>query len=125
MVVPQNSQPSLALVDGDPAVRNALRFAFETAGISVAAFSDGETALAAADQAKWRCVVLDQRLPGMTGLELLQRLRERGVLAPAIMITTQPSRETIARSRAAGVEIVEKPLLDDALTARVHGLIWA
>jgi FixJ family two-component response regulator len=117
------STPALALIDDDPAVRHALRFALETAGLSVASFSDAETALVAPDRFDWRCMVLDQKLPGMSGLDLLERLRAGGVTAPAVLITTHPSKETRARSRAAGVEIVEKPLLDDRLAEQIRRLM--
>lgn len=115
--------PELAVVDDDPAVRHALSFAFETAGISVATFADGESALAASWRQNWRCLVLDQKLPRMTGLDLLARLRAAGVAAPTILITTHPSRETRARAFAAGVEIIEKPLLDDQLARKVRELM--
>jgi FixJ family two-component response regulator len=68
-------------------------------------------------------MVLDQKLPGMSGLDLLERLRAGGVTAPAVLITTHPSKETRARSRAAGVEIVEKPLLDDRLAEQIRRLM--
>lgn len=120
---PIHSPAALALVDDDPAVRHSLAFAFETVGISVSAFSDAESALASPDRLAWRCLVLDQRLPGISGLELLDRLRAAGVRAPSILITTNPSRETQARARAAGVEIVEKPLLDNQLSKKVQALM--
>ncbi len=115
----------LALVDDDPAVRHALSFAFETAGFSVAAFADAESALASPDKTGWRCMVLDQKLPGMSGLDLLARLRGEGVSAPSVLITTHPSKDTLARARASGVEIIEKPLLDNQLSLRVRQLIGA
>ncbi len=117
--------PVLALVDDDPAVRHALSFAFETAGFEVATFADAETALAAPEQASWRCLVLDQKLPGMSGLDLLERLRAAGIGAPTILITTHPSRATRARALAAGVEIVEKPLIDNQLSQRVRDIMAA
>lgn len=117
-----SAAPKLALVDDDPAVRHALTFAFETAGFDVAAFSDAESALASPGRLDWCCLVLDQRLPGMSGLDLLTQLKASGVQAPAVLITTHPSRETKARASAAGVEIVEKPLLDDVLAHKVRAL---
>lgn len=120
---PRHSPADLALVDDDPAVRHALSFAFETAGVSVSAFSDAESALASPDRMAWRCLVLDQRLPGISGLDLLERLRAAGVQAPSILITTNPSRDTRLRAREAGVEIVEKPLLDNQLSKKVRELI--
>jgi FixJ family two-component response regulator len=114
----------LALVDDDPAVRHALSFAFETLGVSVAAFGDGESALESPHRLAWRCLVLDQRLPGISGLDVHDRLRAIGARAPSILITTQPSRDVIARALSAGVEIFEKPLLDNRLPARVHELLY-
>jgi len=115
----QSAPPSLAVVDDDPAVLQALTFAFETAGWHVAAFASAEAALSAPNAADWRCLILDQKLPGLSGLDLLERLRARAVVAPALLITTHPSAETRRRALAAGVEIVEKPLLDDALARKV------
>lgn len=115
----------LAVVDDDPAVRHALSFAFETAGISVVTFADAESALAAPWQQTWRCLILDHRLPRMTGLDLLVRLRAAGVAAPSILITTHPSRETRARAFAAGVDVIEKPLLDNQLALKVRELMGA
>jgi two-component system response regulator FixJ len=112
--------PTLAIVDDDPAVRHALTFAFDAAGVGVVSFSDAESTLRATGAHAWRCLVLDQNLPGMSGLDLLDRLRARGVAAPAILITTNPSRETRARARRSGIEICEKPLLGDQLVERVR-----
>jgi two-component system response regulator FixJ len=115
--------PVLALVDDDPAVRHALSFAFETAGMVVEAFASAEAALAAPSRTTWRCLVLDQNLPRLSGLDLLVRLRAAGEIVPSILIITNPSCETRARALAAGVEIVEKPLLDDRLFRKVWELL--
>lgn len=113
----------LAVVDDDPAVRHALSFAFETVGISVVTFADAEAALAASQRHEWCCLILDQKLPRMSGLDLLARLRAAGVTTPGILITTHPARETRARAAAAGVEIVEKPLIDDKLARKVREIM--
>ena len=123
-IEPDTGQAILALVDDDEALRHALSFAFEAHGFPVSAFADAETALASGNLAAWRCMVLDYQLPGLTGLELLDRLRAAGVRAPAVLITTQPSLSTRARALLAGVEIVEKPLLDDTLMTKVSRY-WA
>jgi len=110
----------VALVDDDPAVRHAICFAFETAGIPVIAYSDAESALLAQNPRAWRCLILDQRLPGGTGLNLLAKLRADGVSATCFLITSHPSRELKSRALLAGVEIVEKPLLDGQLLTKVR-----
>ncbi|MGE0533113.1 MAG: response regulator transcription factor [Hyphomonadaceae bacterium] len=117
--------PTLAVVDDDPAVRHALSFAFETAGISVVTFADAESALESPQRSTWRCLILDQKLPRMSGLDLLDRLRAEGVHAPTILITTHPSREMRLRAAKAGVEIIEKPLLDNKLSQKVRAIINA
>lgn len=119
---PQPAQGPILIVDDDIALLAALRFALETEGFAVVAYPDAESALAAAP-AKRGCLVLDQRLPGMSGLDLLEQLRRRGEIAPAVLITTNPAPATRMRAKAAGVEIVEKPLLGNALTRKVASLM--
>jgi FixJ family two-component response regulator len=114
----------LVLVDDDAAVLGSLTFAFETEGFAVRPFRNAEALLASAP-ADCACYVLDQRLPGMSGLDLLERLRARGDGAPAVLITTHPSRETRGRALAAGVEIVEKPLLGETLARHVREVVSA
>lgn len=113
----------LALVDDDAPLRSALAFDLDVAGFQVSAFEDAESALAAAASERWACLILDLKLPGMSGLEFAERLRRQGVLAPAILITSNPSKSTRARARAARLEIVEKPLLGGDLVANVQRLL--
>ena len=110
------------LVDDDSDVLNSLRFAFEIEGFEVDAHASAESLLARGVLPRDGCLVVDQRLPGMDGLELVSRLRERGSRLPSILITT-PTADVIRRASAAGVTIVEKPLLCDTLVGRVKSLI--
>jgi FixJ family two-component response regulator len=64
--------------------------------------------------------VLDQKLPGMSGLALLAALRAQNVVAPAILITSNPPVAVRREAQAAGIEIVEKPLLDGVLANKVR-----
>jgi FixJ family two-component response regulator len=59
--------------------------------------------------------VVDYKLPEMNGLDLLVELRNRKIDLPAILITTNPSAEVRRRTALAGVTLIEKPLLNDAL----------
>jgi FixJ family two-component response regulator len=108
------------VVDDDPAVRSSLKFSLELEGFLVRAYARPGELLDAGDLRKAGCLVLDYNLPEMTGLDLLQRLRDRHVAAPAILITSHPNRMLRDRAAAAGVPIVEKPLFGSALTDRVR-----
>lgn len=108
------------LVDDDPAVTHAMQFSFDLEGLDVRSFRDGESLLAAGDLPEAGCLILDQNLPGMDGLALLERLRATGVGLPAILITTNPRTALRIRAAAAGVPIIEKPLLTDALLTIVR-----
>jgi FixJ family two-component response regulator len=112
----------LVLVDDDAALLHALTFAFETQGYAVSAYANAESALAAPRQSEWRCVVLDHRLPGMSGLDMLDRLRAQRIFVPTVLITSNPNVTTRSRAAGMGVEIIEKPILDDVLLERVHAL---
>jgi FixJ family two-component response regulator len=64
--------------------------------------------------------VVDQKMPGMSGLELIGKLREHNIAAPAILIISQPSAALSMRAATARVPIVEKPLLGNALLDRIQ-----
>lgn len=116
------ARPSIVIVDDDSALLAALKFALETEGLDVAAYRDAESALRA-PAAPHACLILDQKLPGISGLDLLDELRSRGETAPVLLITTHPVTATRQRAKIAGAEIMEKPLLGDALVRRVLDIV--
>jgi len=123
MATPQalsQAPPVIAVIDDDAAVCNSLKFALELEGFHVRTFRGGTELLRAADLAACRCFVVDQKMPGMSGLELIGKLRECNIAAPAILIISQPSPALNARAAKAQVPIVEKPLLGNALLDRIH-----
>lgn len=122
--MPRRDERPVVLVDDDPALLQALVFAFETDGYRVASYASGEALLAAIPPMAG-CFVVDQNLPGLAGIELIERLRADGEQAPALLITTHPTRAVRTRAMGAGVEIVEKPLMGDALGRRVERLFAA
>lgn len=115
--------PVILVVDDDGAVRRALEFALDLEGFAVETFESGEALLLRSAPLPQGCLVLDERLPGVSGLNTLRQLRGRGVDLPAILITSHPGpalREAAAR---ADVPILEKPLLAETLVAAIHSVL--
>ncbi len=125
MTPPARTRPVVILVDDDAALTHAVSFAFGLQGFDVRAYGDAETLLAAGSYPRHGCLVLDYRLPGMDGLSLLARLRDRAVNLPAILVTTNPRADLRARAAAAKAPIIEKPLLTDALLTAVRHAVRA
>jgi FixJ family two-component response regulator len=107
--------PVVAVVDDDPAVRNALKFSLELEGFVVHVYESGAKLLNARDLRACRCLVIDQKMPEMGGIDLIAELRYRDVETPAILITSYPSAALAARAALANIPIVEKPFLNNAL----------
>jgi two-component system, LuxR family, response regulator FixJ len=113
----------VGIVDDDPAVRNSLKFSLEIEGFAVGVYANAEELLTENDLSRFRCLVIDQHMPGLSGLDLVTKLRERRVAVPVILITTHPSRAVAARAEKAAVPIVEKPLLGNALLDEIRSLM--
>lgn len=113
-------RPVIVVVDDDPAVCGSLKFSLQLEGFTVRTYFSGAEALRAADLGAGDCFVIDQRMPQMSGLELIAKLRERGIAIPAILIISQGSALLTARAAEAGVPIVEKPFLGNALIDRIR-----
>ncbi len=65
-------------------------------------------------------MVVDQNMPGLSGIELITKLRAHDISAPAILITTHPDRSLKSRAAQANVPIVEKPLLGNVLIDKIR-----
>jgi two-component system, LuxR family, response regulator FixJ len=111
----------VGVVDDDPAVRNSLKFSLEIEGFAVGVDANADELLTENDLPRFRCRVIDQHMPGLSGLDLVTKLRERRIAVP--VITTHPSRALAARAEKAAVPIVEKPLLGNALLDEIRSLM--
>ena len=110
----------IAVVDDDPAVCNSLKFSLELEGFVVRIFHSPSELLAADQCRKCGCLIIDQRMPEMSGMELIAHLRERKVATPAILIVSHLNAALGARAASANVPIVEKPLLNNALVEKIR-----
>jgi two-component system response regulator FixJ len=112
--------PVIAVVDDDLAVCNSLKFSLELEGFVVRTYHGGSEFLSADNLCDCKCVIIDQRMPGMSGMEVIAALRERKVSTPAILIISQPNKVLSARAAEAHVPIIEKPLLSNALVEKIR-----
>lgn len=116
----ENRSHKVAVVDDDAAVLESFRFMLELAGFPVAAYP---SALAFLERtgSQPRCLILDQHMPLMTGLELTARLRADGINIPTMLITSSPSPAIVARAAEIGVErVLLKPATETDLIAFVQ-----
>ena len=114
------SRPTIAVVDDDSAVCNSLKFSLELEGFAVRIYRSGAELLAAGLFQDCKCFIIDQRMPGMSGMELISELRKREVSAPAILIISHVNKVLSARAAEALMPIVEKPFLNNALVEKIR-----
>ena len=115
------------LIDDDAAVRDALIIFLEIYGYSVDAFVSSEAFLGDANETNDGVLVLDIRLPGMSGIELQTELRKRNIDIPVIFITGHGDEEIRASVTQEGIDFIEKPIDHEALlkcieAALIHGV---
>ena len=108
--------PLIHLVDDDDAVRDALDLLISTVGLRVAQWSHPEVFLAQFDRNSLGAVVLDMRMPGLSGLAVLEQLQAAGVDHPVILLTGHGTVDLCRRAFKAGAaEFLEKPVDDELL----------
>jgi two-component system, LuxR family, response regulator FixJ len=116
-----NSDAVIYLVDDDDAVRDALGMLFKSIGLKFEAYASALGFLERYDPARHACLVADIRMPGLSGLELQQRLNEQGANIPIIFITGHgdvPMAVSAMKSGAA--DFIQKPFRDQDLIDRIH-----
>ena len=112
---------TIFVVDDDNVLRDAARDVFGHWGQEAELFSSSESFLAAYDRDRRGCLVIDHKLPGMTGVELLERLKTEGSTLPSIMITGHGDTSTAVRALKAGaIDYIEKPISYEALLGAVE-----
>lgn len=111
----------ISIVDDDESLRFATIDLLNSAGFSCEAFGSAEAWLASANVAKTACLILDIRMPGMSGLELQQRLAAMGHATPIIFMTAYPEERTRRQALNGGALCyLPKPFDDQELLDCVH-----
>jgi len=116
--------PLVHVVDDDAALRDSLRWLLESAGLRVATYASAESFLEAYAAAQGGCLLLDIRMPGMSGLELQDELKRRGYTIPIVFITGHGDVPMAVNAVKKGaLEFIEKPYNAQALLVMVdHAL---
>ncbi len=115
-----NAEPTVFVVDDDAAVRDSLSWMIEAAGLNVETFASAEDFLASYDPLRPGCLVLDMRMPGMSGIALQKQLASRNIDIAIIFITAHASVPTAVHAmRAGAIDFLTKPFSEDVLIDRI------
>jgi two-component system, LuxR family, response regulator FixJ len=116
--------PLVHLIDDDEAVRAGLALLISTVGLRVQPWDDPQAFLAGFDRQAIGAIVLDVRMPGISGLTVLDKLMAEGVDQPVIMLTGHGTVEMCRRAFKAGAaEFLEKPVDDEALLEALQSAV--
>jgi len=113
--------PVVFVVDDEAAMRDSLRWLIESSGLRVETYGDAKTFLDAIRPEVPGCLVLDVRMPGLSGLDLQAELAHRGIRLPTIVITGHAEVQMAVQAVKAGaIDFIEKPFSDQLLLDRVR-----
>lgn len=116
--------PGVGIVDDDRELRTALRLLLESAGHVVETWADADACLAAMHPQRSGCLLLDLRLPGMSGLSLQKALHERGIELPVILLSGHADTAIAVRAMHEGAfDVLQKPCEPAVLLATVADAI--
>jgi FixJ family two-component response regulator len=120
------SDPIAFIVDDDEAVRDSLALLLKASGLASRCYCSAEDFLAAFDPGEYGCLVLDIRMPGMSGLELQAVLEQRNIALPIIFITGHGDIPMAVEAvRHGAVDFVQKPFDDELLVGKVTDALSA
>ena len=119
-----SKNPLIMVVDDDAGVRNAMRSLLKSVGLESALFASAQEFLAAYQPAQCGCLVLDIRMPGMSGLELQQQLNLKGAVIPVIFMTGHGDIPMAVEAMQHGAfDFLQKPFRDQDLLDRIQRAI--
>ena len=109
------------VIDDDEAARHSLEFLLDCAGIRVRSFPSADAFLQSSPPLAGACVVTDVRMPGRSGIELVEEMKRRGSQAPVIVITGHADVPLAIQAMHAGVaDFIEKPFDDEVMLAAIR-----
>lgn len=115
------SEPIVHLIDDDEAVRTSLAFVLEMSDLPAKTYASAMEFLEVVDSIAGGCIVTDVRMPEMSGLDLVRRLKERNIKLPVIVITGHGDVPLAVEAMRAGViDFIEKPFDDEVLLRSIR-----
>lgn len=112
------------VVDDDPAMRDSLAFLLDCAGLEARTYDSAVAFLESAEALAPGCIVTDVRMPGLSGLELVEKLKERAIAEPVIVITGHGDVPLAVQAMKAGVfDFIEKPFDDELFLTAVRAAL--
>jgi FixJ family two-component response regulator len=117
-------QATVFVVDDDAAMRDSMYWLLESVSLAVRMFSSANDFLSAGDLCQPGCILLDVRMPGMSGMELLEQLKGHGILQPVIIITGHGDVPMAVRALKHGAfDFIQKPFNGQELLDRVNAAL--
>jgi len=107
------------IVDDDEPVRDSLRALLECLGYQVDEYASGDVFLSN-HSPESKCIIMDQQMPGLEGLDVVERLRTAGDQTPIIIITGRSDATIEARAQALGLRVLHKPVNDEELATNLE-----
>jgi FixJ family two-component response regulator len=123
---PNPDNGTVYIVDDEPAVRDALRLLFHSVGLKAVGFAEASAFLDHRLEPGCGCLVTDLRMPGLSGIELIEALRGRGCMLPAVVVSGHGDVRLAVRALKCGAtNFLEKPFHDQDLLDIVNGALLA
>ena len=117
-------EPTVHIIDDDDAARDSLAFLLDCAGLAVRSYESAAEFLKAVPTMEHGCIITDVRMPEMSGVELIGRLKALEVADPVIVITGHADVPLAIQAMKAGVaDFLEKPFSDDAILGAVRSAL--
>ncbi len=114
----------VAIVDPDPRLRQILHSALSELQVEVEDYSSAESLLESLQPAHLACIVAEIELPGVSGLELIAKLQQRGICTPTILLTSRNGvADAVGAMRAGAVDYLQKPFVHHKVRDRVRQLM--
>ncbi len=115
------SDPTVFVVDDDQAIRSSLKWLIESVGLKVEVYATADEFMHDYYPGRAGCLLLDVRMPGMSGLELQEHLVQRQIHIPVIIITGHGDVPMAVRAmKAEAVDFIEKPFNDELLLESIR-----